>query len=241
MYKDDYSAIIDGCSTQMYLAVQDADDLKRVSDLLGNKTVDSAGSSRTFGSRGSSSESVNHDAEALMTVSEIRSMPAKKCIIFISGEAPFYDDKFVLENHPNYAEIDHKFFNYKQYFFIEDKVAEKENAKLDLTFRLSKAMKERSRINTSGLQKQTVYTATAKQAVTSAAPSDTSLDVTKASGDNGAVPLTETFRRINASIGGAPEVSRPAQRSLQKKAAEGKLPKGLNIVASGDDAMFDSM
>lgn len=137
MYKDDYSAIVDGCSTQMYLAIQEAEDLKRVSDLLGSKTVDTEGTSRNFGSKGSSSESINHDAESLMTVSEIRSMPAKKCIIFISGEAPFYDDKYALEKHKNYHEIDtdnpDNFLDYKQYFYIEDRAQIKENEELEMT------------------------------------------------------------------------------------------------------------
>lgn len=123
MYDKDYSSIIDGCSTQIYLAVQDADDLKRVSDLLGNKTVDVENTSRTFGSKGSDSQSVNADATPLMSASEIRRMDTKKCIIFISNEAPFLDNKYVLEKHKNYNELadanPDNYFNFRQYFYIE--------------------------------------------------------------------------------------------------------------------------
>lgn len=123
MYDKDYSSIIDGCSTQMYLAVQDADDLKRISDLLGNKTVDVENTSRTFGSKGSDSQSVNADATPLMSASEIRRMDPKKCIIFISNEAPFLDNKYVLEKHKNYNELadanPDNYFNFRQYFYIE--------------------------------------------------------------------------------------------------------------------------
>lgn len=123
MYDKDYSSIIDGCSTQMYLAVQDADDLKRVSDLLGNKTVDVQNTSRSFGSKGNDTQSMNADATPLMSASEIRRMDSKKCIIFISGEAPFLDNKYVLEKHKNYNELadanPDNYFNFRQYFYIE--------------------------------------------------------------------------------------------------------------------------
>lgn len=144
MYDKDYTSIIDGCSTQMYLAIQDADDLKRVSELLGNKTVDVKNTSRSFGSKGSDSQSFNTDSAALMTASQIRRMDPKKCLIFISGEAPFLDDKFSLENHKNYPQLadDHpeNKFNFREYFFIVPKKTEEEKKKMEQTFRRSEQM-----------------------------------------------------------------------------------------------------
>ncbi len=147
MYDKDYSSIIDGCSTQMYLAIQDADDLKRVSELLGNKTVDVKNTSRSFGSKGSDSQSINTDSTALMTASQIRRMDPKKCLIFISGEAPFLDDKFALEKHVNYPQLadsnpENK-FNFREYFYIVPKKTEEEEKKLQQTFRASKAGQEK--------------------------------------------------------------------------------------------------
>lgn len=147
MYDKDYSAIIDGCSTQMYLAIQDADDLKRVSELLGNKTVDVKNTSRSFGSKGSDSQSINTDSTALMTASQIRRMDPKKCLIFISGEAPFLDDKFALEKHTNYPQLadsnpENK-FNFREYFYIVPKKTEEEEKQLQQTFRSSKAGQEK--------------------------------------------------------------------------------------------------
>lgn len=147
MYDKDYSSIIDGCSTQMYLAIQDADDLKRVSELLGNKTVDVKNTSRSFGSKGSDSQSINTDSAALMTASQIRRMDPKKCLIFISGEAPFLDDKFALEKHVNYPQLadsnpENK-FNFREYFYIVPKKTEEEEKKLQQTFRASKAGQEK--------------------------------------------------------------------------------------------------
>lgn len=248
MYKDDYSAIIDGCSTQMYLAVQDADDLKRVSDLLGNKTVDSAGNSRTFGSKGSSSESVNHDAEALMTVSEIRSMDSKKCIIFISGEAPFYDDKFVLEKHPNYDEINHKFFNYKQYFYIEDAVKQKEDDTLELVY-CQKKQAKKTRINLSAMSKKPIQTMTYRQAVEkenkenpepeAAAPQQTGNDTDQ--------KINDSFRNLHSmGIGNKKAAMSQFQKKMIKMDAEGKFKINEDgtmgphkYVSSAEDAMTD--
>lgn len=93
MYMDDYSAIVDGCSTQMYLSVSSIADSDRVSSLLGG------------------AEYV-HD----MT----RSMDRNDCMIFMSGEAPFYDKKYLLELHRNYYEIDssrpENHFDYRKFF-----------------------------------------------------------------------------------------------------------------------------
>lgn len=152
MYDKDYSSIIDGCSTQMYLAVQDADDLKRVSDLLGNKTVDVENTSRTFGSKGSDSQSVNADATPLMSASEIRRMDPKKCIIFVSGEAPFLDDKFVLENHKNYNELadanPENYFNFRQYFHIESTDAKNDSEQaLTMTYKITTRKARNNRVN----------------------------------------------------------------------------------------------
>ncbi|SDW49312.1 type IV secretion system protein VirD4 [Lachnospiraceae bacterium KHCPX20] len=128
MYPDDYSAVIDGCSTQVYLAVQDVDDLKRVSELLGNKTVDVINTSQSHGSHGSSSQSINSDSEALMTVSQIREMDSDKCIIFMSGEAPFLDYKYKLEDHPNYKEIDGTVeYDFRRYFVVPEFVEKRES------------------------------------------------------------------------------------------------------------------
>ena len=253
MYKDDYSAIIDGCSTQMYLAIQDADDLKRVSDLLGNKTVDSAGTSRSFGSKGSSSESVNHDAEALMTVSEIRSMPAKKCIIFISGEAPFYDDKFVLEKHPNYPEIDHKFFNYKQYFFIEDTVGEKESAKLEMEFTIDREKNRAAGVKTANLNQQHVY-GTAAEVLKGSSNDNKETPDTASTGSAGSSrpssgqvtddPLVIVINRTKEKVSGEDHVEKASMRSYEQTGPKNGVSKGHAkrvTNESADDTMMSMM
>lgn len=118
MYGDDYSAVTDGCSIKIFMAVQDADDVRWVSGWLGDRDDVLSGPvrrKRLFRSAGTG---------ALMTADKIRNMDRGMCIIFIPGEAPYLDKRYQLESHRNYSEFDTKRpenrFDNTKYFGIAD-------------------------------------------------------------------------------------------------------------------------
>lgn len=225
MYDKDYTSIIDGCSTQMYLAIQDADDLKRVSELLGNKTVDVKNTSRSFGSKGSDSQSFNTDSAALMTASQIRRMDPKKCLIFISGEAPFLDDKFSLENHKNYPQLadDHpeNKFNFREYFFIVPKKTEEEKQKMDQTFRRSEQMVQKKY---SGRKKMTIV-AGGRSAAEVKSQVENNKEVV--SEEEIAATTEEMVENVKGMLDNSVS-SKHMKKTLEKQIKNGKIKQGKN-------------
>lgn len=226
MYDKDYTSIIDGCSTQMYLAIQDADDLKRVSELLGNKTVDVKNTSRSFGSKGSDSQSFNTDSTALMTASQIRRMDTEKCLIFISSEAPFLDNKYDLKKHPNFSQLGEKehpenYFNFREYFFIVQKKTEEEKQKMDQTFRRSEQMVQKKY---TGRKKMTIV-AGGRSAAEVKSQVENNKEVV--SEEEIAATMEEMVENVKGMLDNSVG-SKHMKKTLEKQIKYGKIKQGKN-------------
>lgn len=102
MYKDEWEVLVDNCDSFLFLGCQGKTTLEYVNQKLGKTTIRSKDSSRTLGSKGSTSISRKHEGRDLMTMAEIQQMPDNNCILFIRGMHPFYCTKFTLEKHKNY-------------------------------------------------------------------------------------------------------------------------------------------
>lgn len=117
MYEKDWGSIVGNCDSLLYLGGNDLETMKYISEELGKCTILSRNSSRTRGSKGSSSLSYNNIGRELMTPEEIRQLPSKDCILLVRGERPFYDKKYFCPKHKNYpltADANpEKIFSYK--------------------------------------------------------------------------------------------------------------------------------
>lgn len=120
MYQDNADTLIGQCSSILFLGTQSNEDAKWLSERLGKKTQIVRNTSYTYGSKGSTNQAFNKDYIDLMTPDEVMVMPPENCVIQIQGQNPFYDNKYPLEQHPNFSSLadasDENIFPYKVYF-----------------------------------------------------------------------------------------------------------------------------
>jgi type IV secretion system protein VirD4 len=103
LYEKDVGVFVDNCSYLLFLGrCTHGETLEYLSKLLGKGTFDKRSSSRTYGSKGSSSKSWDTLGRELMMPDEIRKMPDDKCLLIASGRKPFYSTKYDYTSHPNY-------------------------------------------------------------------------------------------------------------------------------------------
>jgi len=62
--------------------------------MLGKTTIDKKSSGETLGNHGSSSRNYDVLGRDILDPSEVRKVDNKKCLIFIKGFDPIYDDKY---------------------------------------------------------------------------------------------------------------------------------------------------
>lgn len=102
------NSILGCCDTVLYLGGSDMETCKMISDMIGQQTLRTRSMSTTHqgltGGSWSSNEQIS--ARALIDVSEVRRLKKKKCIVLINGADAGLDQKYLVEHHPNYAEID---------------------------------------------------------------------------------------------------------------------------------------
>lgn len=104
MHKDDYETLLSNCDTNILLGANDITTAEYYVKLMGKGTIRARSVGYTSGKKKGSSMNIQQTGRELMTIDEIRSMPFEKCIVLVSGEDPFYDDKYDLENHPRYKD-----------------------------------------------------------------------------------------------------------------------------------------
>lgn len=105
LYKDSWESITGNCDSLLFLGGQEQSTLEYVSKRLGKMTIETKTGNRTKGSRGSFTTNYGIHGRELMTADEISSMPDNDCILFIRGLHPFYSNKFVIEQHPEYKNL----------------------------------------------------------------------------------------------------------------------------------------
>ena len=102
MYKDSWENVLGNCDSLLFLGGQEPTTLEHVSKTLGKETIDTRSHNRTRGKNGSTSENDGILGRELMTMDELKVMKDNECILFVRGIYPFFCDKFVIEEHPNY-------------------------------------------------------------------------------------------------------------------------------------------
>lgn len=100
LFKDTWETIPGNCDTLIYLGGNEQSTHKYVSELLGKGTIDKKSSGETKGRQGSSSRNYDVLGRELLTPDEARKLNNKKCLIFIRGYDPIFDNKYLPFGHP---------------------------------------------------------------------------------------------------------------------------------------------
>lgn len=104
MYPKSWGVIIDNCSSLLYMGgLKHTDGLEYLSKILGKGTFDKKTSSRTKGAHNSSNTDNNDKfGRELLDAAELSRIHARKCILLLTGQNPFYDFKNYFKTHKNY-------------------------------------------------------------------------------------------------------------------------------------------
>ena len=96
LYKDDYTTLIDACTTFVYLGGADTATMEDIQKKLGTQTIKQRKQSSSHNAAGGGSDSVSTDYTQrwLLTLDEIRRLPSNMLLVIISGQQPFYDEKY---------------------------------------------------------------------------------------------------------------------------------------------------
>ena len=99
MYEKEYETIISNCDEFLFLGSQGKESLEYIRDMLSEGEVTQK--SDTISEK-NSSEGRQINSQALMTFDRLRELPDDDCVLLIRGERPFYQKKYIYENHKNY-------------------------------------------------------------------------------------------------------------------------------------------
>lgn len=103
LYEKDTAESIRGCcDTVLYLGSGREETAKFISDSVGQQTVMDVNYSSSHGGQGSWSKSGSKVARPLIDPAEVGKLPKSQCIVLIGGENGIVDNKYPLEQHPNY-------------------------------------------------------------------------------------------------------------------------------------------
>lgn len=134
IYEKEWGVVIDNSNTFLYLGnIGSMETLKYVSELLGKATIDKSSNSRSRGKSGSSSTSFDKLGRELMMPDEIKKLPKKECLLFVSGKSPFRSEKFDYSQHPYYkysSDYNKDYFYEHIPQYLKDKENEKDEAEL---------------------------------------------------------------------------------------------------------------
>ena len=101
MFEKEWESLMAQCDEFLYLGGNDTATHKYVSERLGKETIFSKTTSQTRGTHGSSSQNDQKVGTELMTPDAISRMENQYSILFMRGERPIFDEKYVLQKHPN--------------------------------------------------------------------------------------------------------------------------------------------
>lgn len=104
LFKDTWETIPGNCDTLVYLGGNEQSTHEYISKLLGKATIDKKSSGETKGRQGSSSRNYDVLGREIMMPDEVRNMDNKKCLVFVRGLNPIFDQKFVPFRHPMFSQ-----------------------------------------------------------------------------------------------------------------------------------------
>ena len=106
LFKDTWETITGNCDTLVYLGGNEKSTHQYISEMLGKSTIDKRSTGETRGVHGSASRNYEVLGRELMTPDEVRNMSNRKCLIFIKGFNPIFDDKYIPFRHKNFSQTE---------------------------------------------------------------------------------------------------------------------------------------
>ena len=106
LFKDTWETITGNCDTLVYLGGNEKSTHQYISEMLGKSTIDKRSTGETRGVHGSASRNYDVLGRELMTPDEVRNMSNRKCLIFIKGFNPIFDDKYIPFRHNNFSQTE---------------------------------------------------------------------------------------------------------------------------------------
>lgn len=103
LFKDNWESIVGLCDSLLYLGGNEQSTHKYLSELLGKETIETKSRGLTRGLHGNSSENTQSAGRELLTPDEVRLLDNRCALLFVRGELPVLDEKYPLEQHPNYC------------------------------------------------------------------------------------------------------------------------------------------
>ncbi|MFS1664499.1 VirD4-like conjugal transfer protein, CD1115 family [Streptococcus sp. zg-JUN1979] len=105
LYKDEWETIFNNCATLLYLGTNDKDTMNYFSMRSGKQTINLKNYSRSRGSQGSSTMSMQTLQRDLLTPDEIARIGVDEALVFISKQNVFRDKKTSVLDHPRAKEL----------------------------------------------------------------------------------------------------------------------------------------
>lgn len=139
MYEDRHGKITSNCSITISLGLNDLDDCKWFSELIGQTTVkaESINLDNSGLIPGAKGGSISDNAQSLLRPENIRAMNKDECLVIVNTQMPLRDKKYNATKHPRWKEsLDShdpatakNEFQYRRLFYIE----QREDAKVVAT------------------------------------------------------------------------------------------------------------
>lgn len=105
-YEDNAQTITDCCDTTLFLGGKSTDTNKEISEAIGKQTLSSLSVNDSRGSNSSVSRNYGKSERDLMQASEVARLPRNVAIAMIAGSYPIKDEKYPIERHPRYPQVD---------------------------------------------------------------------------------------------------------------------------------------
>lgn len=120
MYEKGWASIVTLCASLLFLGGEEEDTMKYLSKRAGKQTISIRNSTEQNSRRSGGSINKQKQGRDLMTPDEISRLSGMECLLFISKEYVFKDQKYPLENHPNVHLLadkpgDPNWYKYKRY------------------------------------------------------------------------------------------------------------------------------
>lgn len=120
MYQHGWASIVNNCASLLFLGGEEEETVKYLSKRAGKQTISIRNTTEQNSRRSGGSISKQKQGRDLMTTDEISLLKGTECLLFVSKEHVFKDQKYPLENHPNAIMLadkpgDPNWYNYKRY------------------------------------------------------------------------------------------------------------------------------
>lgn len=120
MYEKGWASIVTLCASLLFLGGEEEDTMKYLSKRAGKQTISIRNHTEQNSRKSSGSVNKQKQGRDLMTEDEISRLNGMECLLFISKEFVFKDQKYPLENHPNSILLadgpnDPNWYRYKRY------------------------------------------------------------------------------------------------------------------------------